>query len=271
MADLEIVALPLPNVESGRTFILSFDLRRPDGSVIATNTLDITVHPGRIRNARLEQTLWSPSKSLRDRLQADGYEIADGIDTADIVVATEHDEAIAGYVRSGGKLLLLPEADGTLYPFFPHWQSVKVQKRKGTVWGGDWASSFAWLRRQNAFASLPGGPLIDASFDRVIPDAVISGCNLHDFQARVHAGLVVGWIHKPVALTIERGYGKGRLLATTFRLFRDAPQADPTATLLLQSLLETLGASTASAEHIREASLGSTSANPIELTIGVPL
>ena len=57
----------------------------------------------------------------------------------------------------------------------------------------------------------------------------------------------------------------------TFRLFRDAPQADPTATLLLQSLLETLGASTASAEHIREASLGSTSANPIELTIGVPL
>jgi hypothetical protein len=271
VADLGIVALPLPNVESGGTFVLSFNLRRPDGSVIATNTLDITVHPGRIRHARLEQNLWSPSKSLRDRLQADGYEIADGIDTADIVVATEHDEAIAGYVRGGGKLLLLPEAEGTLYPFFPHWQSVKVQKRKGTVWGGDWASSFAWLRRQNAFASLPGGPLIDASFDRVIPDAVISGCNLHDFQARVHAGLVVGWIHKPVALTIERGYGKGRLLATTFRLFRDAPQADPTATVLLHSLLETLGASTASAEHIREASLGSSSAKPIELTIGVPL
>jgi hypothetical protein len=271
VADLGIVALPLPNVESGGTFVLSFNLRRPDSSVIATNTLDITVHPGRIRHARLEQNLWSPSKSLRDRLQADGYEIADGIDTADIVVATEHDEAIAGYVRGGGKLLLLPEAEGTLYPFFPHWQSVKVQKRKGTVWGGDWASSFAWLRRQNAFASLPGGPLIDASFDRVIPDAVISGCNLHDFQARVHAGLVVGWIHKPVALTIERGYGKGRLLATTFRLFQDAPQADPTATVLLHSLLETLGASIASAEHIREASLGSSSAKPIELTIGVPL
>jgi hypothetical protein len=74
---------------------------------------------------------------------------------------------------------------------------------------------------------------------------VISGCNLLDFQARVHAGLVVGWIHKPVALTIERGYGKGRLLASTFRLFRDSPGADPTATVLLGSLLQTLVASMA--------------------------
>src|SRR5438105_1027552 len=92
------------------------------------------------------------------------------------------------------------------------------------------------LRSIPGASAMPGWPLIDASFDRVIPDAVISGCNLHDFQARVHAGLVVGWIHKPVALTIERGYGKGRLLATTFRLFQDAPQADPTATVLLHSL-----------------------------------
>jgi len=67
----------------------------------------------------------------------------------------------------------------------------------------------------------------------VIPSHVISGCNLLDFQARVYAGLVVGWVHKAVALTVERTYGNGHFAATTFRLFRDPPNADPMASLLL--------------------------------------
>src|SRR5207248_11712271 len=74
-------------------------------------------------------------------------------------------------------------------------------------------------------------------FDRVLPNYVISGCNLLDFQARVHAGLVVGWIHKPVALAVERSYGKGRFVVSTFRLFRAAPGVDPTASVLLDCLL----------------------------------
>jgi hypothetical protein len=37
---------------------------------------------------------------------------------------------------------------------------------------------------------------------------VISGCNLLDFQARVHAGLVVSWIHKPAALRSNGGMEK---------------------------------------------------------------
>jgi hypothetical protein len=93
------------------------------------------------------------------------------------------------------------------------------------------------LRRKGAFETLPGPPLLDDTFDRVIPDHVITGCNLIDFQSRVHAGLVVGWIHKPVALAVERRYGKGRLLASTFRLFRDPPGQDPTATVLLHALI----------------------------------
>jgi len=127
----------------------------------------------------------------------------------------------------------------SLNPFFPHWQNVEVQNRAGTPWRGDWASSFAWLRRRGAFAGLPGGPLLDATFDRVIPDRVISACNLLDFQARVHGALVVGWIHKPAALAVERAYGRGRLLISTFRLFREPPGADPTATVLLDRLIRT--------------------------------
>jgi hypothetical protein len=74
--------------------------------------------------------------------------------------------------------------------------------------------------------------------DRVIPTHVISGCNLLDFQARVFGGLVVGWIHKAVALGVERSYGRGRLVASTLRLFRDAPGADPTATILTDAIVE---------------------------------
>ena len=149
-----------------------------------------------------------------------------------------HNKAIADHVRAGAKLLLLPETDMSLYPFFPHWQAVKVQARHGTLWSGDWASSFAWLRRSGHFGRFPSGPLLDETMDRVLPDYVISGCNLLDFQARVFAGLVVGWIHKPVALGVERSYGRGRLVASTLRLLRDAPLADPTATLLTDALVE---------------------------------
>ena len=152
--------------------------------------------------------------------------------------AGERGDAEHDHVRQGAKLLLLPEADMSLYPFFPHWQAVRVQSRDGTLWRGDWASSFSWLRRAGHFARIPSGPLLDETMDRVLPDYVISGCNLLDFQARVFAGLVVGWIHKPVALGVERSYGRGRLVASTFRLFQDEPLADPTATALVDSLVE---------------------------------
>src|SRR5205085_9000633 len=130
---------------------------------------------------------------------------------------------------------------------------VKVRRRTGTIWRGDWASSFACLHRPCAFLRMPGGPLLDETFDRVLPNYIISGCNLLDFQARVHAGLVVGWIHKPVALAVERGYGKGRFVASTFRLFRDPPGADPTATVLLDSLLSLARAQGSAASRDREA------------------
>jgi hypothetical protein len=144
------------------------------------------------------------------------------------------------------RLLLLPESATSLDPFFPHWQSVKVKDRDGTLWRGDWASSFAWLRRTGRFSAIPGGPLIDETLDRVIPQFVITGCNLMDFQSRVSAGLVVGWIHKPVAISVERGYGKGRVLVSTFRLFRDPPSIDPAACCLLDLLVaQSLGVESA--------------------------
>jgi hypothetical protein len=88
--------------------------------------------------------------------------------------------------------------------------------------------------------------------DRVLPTTVIAGCSPADVAAGAFAGLVVGWIHKPAALGLERPYGAGRLVATTFRLFRDAPLADPAATALLDALVALAsGARAAGAEDAR--------------------
>ncbi|MFL5198945.1 MAG: glycoside hydrolase family 2 TIM barrel-domain containing protein, partial [Microvirga sp.] len=236
--DLGAIELRVPAMAEAGMRRAHVELRGSNGRLIAHNHLDMAVHPARTGPRHSGERVWSPNRKILARLRALGYDAARRMEDATLVVSNTHNEAIAGHVRAGARLLLLPEAEGALHPFFPHWQNVKIRARAGSPWMGDWASSFAWLRRADHFAALPGGPLLDESFDRVIPDYVISGCNLLDFQARVFGGLVVGWIHKPVALGVERSYGRGRMAASTFRLFRDAPMADPTATMLLDRLVE---------------------------------
>jgi hypothetical protein len=238
VVDLGAIELPLPDMSEASLRRVHLELRGPGGDLIAQNHVDLAVHPRRTRAPQARQLVWSPDEDIRERLQALGYTLGRALEEATLVVARRHDEGIAAHVRRGANFLLLPEADMSLYPFFPHWQNVKVQSREGTLWMGDWASSFAWLRRSGPFAGMPGGPLLDETFDRVLPDYVIGGANLLDFQARVFGGLVVGWIHKPVALGIERSYGRGRIVASTFKLFQDAPGVDPTATMMLDNLIQ---------------------------------
>jgi hypothetical protein len=235
VVDLGMMSVKLPVVEHSCLRRLTLRLRSLDGRLLASNEIDVAVH-ARPRPPVL--SLWSSHGDIRDRVQALGYGLAEGAETADVVIETHASTALAAYVRAGGRAVLLTETPGSLTPFFPHWQNVKVMARDGTLWRGDWASSFAWLRRQGPFAAIPGGPLLDQAFDRVIPTHIISGCNLLDFQARVHAALVVGWIHRPAAIAVGRNYGTGRVVISTFKLFRDPPGEDPTAATLLGGLIE---------------------------------
>ncbi|WP_046861940.1 glycoside hydrolase family 2 protein [Microvirga massiliensis] len=236
--DLGVLDLAVPDLGEAGLRRMTFELRDPVGRLLAVNHLDLAVHPRRQRPQEARQRVYASDEDLRARFQALGYASARSLEDASLIVSRRHDKAIADRVRQGASLLLVAEEDMSLYPFFPHWQAVRVQNRDGTLWSGDWASSFAWLRRSRQFARFPAGPLLDETMDRVLPNHVIVNCNLLDFQARVFAGMVVGWIHKPVALGVERSYGRGRLLATTFRPFRDEPLADPTATNLVDSMVE---------------------------------
>lgn len=203
-----------------------------DRREIARADVDLSLAPCIVRQPDRVR-IWSPEEDARTYLERLGYEVVTSPAQAQLAVATRPSAGLERHVREGGRLLLVSEGAFELQPLFPHWQNVRLVPRAGTHWRGDWASSFSWLRRAGPFADLPGPKLMDMRFERVIPDHVIAGCNLLDFQARVYAGIVVGWIHKAAAITVERTYGKGHFALTSFRLFRDPPGADPMATLLL--------------------------------------
>ncbi len=237
VATLPTLELALPELQASGVQRIAFRLLATNGTVIAANMLDLTVLAAPADPDR-RSAAWSPEPDIRQALAECGYQLAPALAEAKFAVARRHDAEIADYVRGGGHLLLCAEEEMPLYPFFPHWQSVYIRERAGTPWQGDWASSFSWLDRSGIFADLPGGPMLDMNFEHVIPRHVIGGCNLLDFQARVHAGIVVGWIHKAAALVVERPYGKGRMVASTFRLFHQGVAADPVASVLARRLID---------------------------------
>jgi hypothetical protein len=118
-------------------------------------------------------------------------------------------------------------------PIFPL-PNITLTARHGTMWRGDWIAGFSWIRREGAFADLPGGPLIDLSYSGVVPRHVMGGWAGWEFAGAVTAGLVVGWVHKPVALIGEKRLGQGGLVASTFRLMA---ADDPVADALLDALI----------------------------------
>jgi len=147
-------------------------------------------------------------------------------------------------VRPGVRLLAnesfaAEESSGVPSQLDPRFPGLGISSRHGTIWAGNWMTTFSWLRRHGPFARLPGGPLLDDAFDRVIPDHVMTGFKPMDFAARVHAGITAGWVHKTVTLIGERPFGAGNVVFSTFRLLRDPPGADPVATTLLDALIET--------------------------------
>ena len=105
-----------------------------------------------------------------------------------MVVVTGDDAAIAGYVRNGGRLVLLPEAETSLNPFFPHWQNVKGRRAlRGRCGGGTGRQGL--LAAPRPFGHIPGGPMLDATFDRVMPAHVINGAT--SWISR--GGFMPGW------------------------------------------------------------------------------
>jgi hypothetical protein len=229
------VRLAAPVVQQPATARLELELRAANGQRLAVNHMPLSLFPAPV--APVQAPLWTDDKQLAKRLVALGYELAAEPSSAEAIVTRRLTPQHLAAAQSGARVLLLAGAPDVLKFGQSH---LRLTSRKDTAWDGDWASSFAWVRRTGPWASLPGGPLLDFGFDRVIPKLIIQGLTPADFERRVPAGLFVGWVHKPVGLIAVRPYGLGRVVINTFRLFRDPPGADPVATTLLSGLVQTV-------------------------------
>lgn len=251
------LSVHLPSGGANRMVTLELELVA-GGVVLARNDLSVALlaRP----DFRRHPPVASADPQLADWLRALGLTVTDP-DRAALTLARGLDAQDIARLQDGAKYLLI--ADGSAgtrlrtdpprreQPFIPILDetpgiplsqesmlpNMTLHARHGSLWRGDWIAGFSWLRRTGALAALPGGPLVDLGYDRVIPHHVLTGFRTWEFGGPVHAGVVVGWCHKPAALIAERRVGRGALLATTFRLLAEPAGTDPVGTTLTDALL----------------------------------
>jgi len=257
--DLGMLTLTLPQSAANRMLVLSLRLVC-GGSEVARNQVDLALYAPRPATAL--PRVATRDGDLAGRARNLGYQVVPA-DQADVTLTHALDQTDIRAMQGGARYLVL--ADGTVktegnlrveergreQPFIPvvddipgvpvgaqfPLPNITLMARHNTMWRGDWIAGFTWIRREGVFADLPGGPLIDLSFSDVVPHHVLGGFSGWEFGGPVHAGVVVGWVHKPAALIAERPVGQGALVASTFRLTRSAPGADPVADALFDRLV----------------------------------
>lgn len=217
-----------------------------DGSQLATNQVDlvcVATEPASVGLRVIDHA--ALAAVLRDL----GYrvstgEVSAGVVADEIVIACRYTRALEAHLQNGGRVLLLADPgieseseSGEPAIILPVGQVVP---RDGTPWQGDWATSFAWVKKQDSLAHLPGGPLLEMEWAPLMPDAVIAG--LPPWVQRSHswAGLAVGWVHQAVSLLLVVPYGRGRLLTTTFKLNSTTLTTDAVARALFAGALTLL-------------------------------
>lgn len=253
--------LDLPAIGTSRMARLDFVLEA-GGDVVARNSCDIALYSR--RDTAGLPTIAAADAGLATYAAGLGYRVVPAAE-ADIVLCHAVDGTDVEVMKAGGRFLILADGsvatnknlrtdmpDGELphrsiiadgKQFRPsldqHLPGISLVERDGTIWRGDWIAGFSWIRREGAFATIPGGPIFDLSFSSVVPHHLLTGFRPWEFGNNVHAGMVVGWVHKPAAIIGEKRVGRGGVVATTFRLTREAPGADPVAAALFDALVTT--------------------------------
>jgi hypothetical protein len=260
-ADLGALDLKLPEVSANRSARIEFVLEA-GGAELARNSLDLALYAKRATTGL--PAIATSDNTLKAFAEGLGYAVVPAGE-ADIVLCHAVDGDDVEAIKAGAKYLIL--ADGTvptnsnLRTDMPpgeaphrnmvldgrkvrasldqHLPGINLVERDGTIWRGDWIAGFSWLRREGAFADIPGGPVFGLSFSDVVPHHLLTGFRPWEYGSNVHAGIVVGWVHKPAAIVAEKRVGRGGVVATTFRLVREAPGADPVAAALFDALAAT--------------------------------
>ncbi|MGV8854897.1 MAG: glycoside hydrolase family 2 protein [Devosia sp.] len=261
LAELENVAMAMPEVGANQMLRIDFRLEA-GGQELARNSLDIALYARRV--TKNLPSVFSRDAGLAAFAEALGYSLTSA-ENADVILCHALDTADIEAMRFGRRYLVI--ADGSVKTHRnlrsdipegekPYREMVVDERnlpvgidqqlpgigliaRDGTMWRGDWIANFSWIRRAGAFADLPGGPMLDLSFDRVVPHHVMSGFRTFEYAGSVHGGVVIGWVHKPGVTIAERRIGKGGLVATTFRLTSAPAGTDAVAAALFDAIVMT--------------------------------
>jgi len=261
VADLGSVSVPLPANAGGQVVSISLELKA-GSETLSRNSIDVSVYA--TRSTKGLPKVASGDKALADHAAALGYTVVDAA-SADVILARALGPSDIAAMQQGARYVVLADGKATTNrnlradtggrepPFMPivdetpgnplgneaQLPNIGFVARQGTIWRGDWIANFSWIKRSGAFAGLPGGPLLDASFDRVAPFHVLTGFRSWEYEGLVQAALAVGYLNKPAVLIGRRSIDRGGLIATTFRLTEDAPGYDPVATALFDALVLT--------------------------------
>jgi hypothetical protein len=224
------IDFPAPFVERNRRVSLQMELVAADGHVAARNRLSLFIYK-RETAAPPPVKVYSPE--LDEKLRGLGYQVVDDPELADVIVAVVLTDEHRNLMLVGKRVVWLAEHKSDQQT---HLSSLKVYPRYDTPWQGDWASSFTWLYQDHIFQNLPVEGLVDFALADLTPETVLIGARQFEFAHSVHAALAIGWLHRTVPLVIERPFGDGRLLASTFRL-SSLLDSHPAAALMMADLI----------------------------------
>ncbi len=227
------VVYHLPEVTEPLLVTLHVDWVAADGARLAHNQHEVLVFP-RERSIPAA-ALWA-SPRLRPALEAMGYPVVADRNRAKVLLTDRLDDDLRSRLLRGAHVLWLADHQDALQTSIA---SLGLKARQGTPWQGDWASSMSWINRDIMFKTLPGSGVVDFTYRGLTPEFVLAGFSPQEFLTRVHAGMFVGWLHKPVALIGERAIGRGRLLACTLNLAAELPD-HPLAAYLVNEMLHHL-------------------------------
>ena len=260
VVDCGTVSLALPMAAGNRMVAIALTLFSGSAE-IARNRVEVAVYTP--RSATGLPSVGSDDAALAAYAEALGYDVV-AVDHAEVVLTQGLTAGDIARLQGGARYLVLADGSaktkgnlrvderGREQPFMPVVDAmpgipigaeavlpnIGLVARQGTMWRGDWIAGFSWIRRDGAFADMPGGPLLDMSFDKVVPHYVMTGFRGHEYAGAVQAGVVVGWVHKPAAFIAERRVGRGGLVACTFRLMTEPAGADPVAAYLFDALVK---------------------------------
>ncbi len=210
------------------------------GELVVSTSKPVLVMPDNGPQIGRDQPLVVGDDELAQRLAALGYDVTGQTAYSHLRVLRQLDEDDHMFIKQGGRCLLLAEDADALGRGFSEFPKIHLRAWDEALFGGgEWVSAFSWLRRTDRFAGLPGGPLIDGSFQSLAPSVVIAGIPPARYEYDVWSGVFVGWVHQVAGLIARHNSGLGNVLISTLRLTGQPAGVDPVADWLLHQLIAT--------------------------------